>query len=684
MNPVKPSTRRKYLNWRIAVILGHAGTLAPAVALAESPADMEQPVVTVVGEKITKNINDTSSAVSVITADQFENGRETSANDLATRIPNVVSGGFGAISIRGISGTGAALGGYAFYSGSRARISTIVDGVTQSWSGYSFTPSKLWDVKQVEVLRGPQSTTQGTNAIGGALVLSTNEPTYMWESAVRLGMERYKNDNVRNNVAVMVSGPLIDDELAFRLALDGRKGEGWMNYKQAGSELDNGPDVDDAKNVNARMKFLWEPAALPELKAKLMLTRQVYEGEYLNWANDSETGYTSHTMTLSQAGRKNIRLQDSDVESVAADIDYALTSGLTNAFHFSYLVTDVEFEQYPNSMVVTSDKDHMVFENRLLFQSDDSAFSGVTGLFWSKEKTNLQVGTAFGGPNEITTSALYSEGTYAVRSDLKLIGGMRFENEKIKRSLDFSWRDDDYAQDTSKDIFLPKAGIVYDLNDDMVLSASVRKGYNAGSASVNWDTFAYYTYDQETVIAYEAGLKTSFDDAELTTSLFYNDYSGYQAFVQSAYIDNIEDSHTYGVELEGSLWATSALQLHGSVGLMRSKVDKDDVSTAGNELPNAPHSNLSAGFTHYVTDNFSFGSDVVYVGSSYSDLENTADLKVDDYVTVNAQIRYIMGDLTIDGYVTNLTDEDIIYMKQSTRASVGQTRTFGLNLTYRM
>ncbi|CAM3840616.1 Pesticin receptor precursor [Vibrio aerogenes CECT 7868] len=684
MTPVKLSTRKKYLNLSIAAVLGHVGLCAPAIVFAESPANSKSSVITVVGEKINKNINDTSSAVSVISADEFENGRETSANDLATRIPNVVSGGFGAISIRGISGTGAALGGYAFYSGSRARISTIVDGVTQSWSGYSFTPSKLWDVSQVEVLRGPQSTTQGTNAIGGALVLSTNDPTYTWESALRMGMEHYKNDNVKNNLALMVSGPLIDDELAFRLALDGRKGEGWMNYKQTATELDNGPDVDDAKNINARMKFLWEPSALPDLKAKLTLTRQVYKGEYLNWANDSETGYTSHTMTLSLADRENIRLQDSDVASVATDIDYALTQGLTNAFHFSYLVTDVEFEQYPNSMVVTSDKDHMVFENRLLYQSDDAAFSGVAGLFWSREKTDLQIGSSFGGPNEVTTSALYGEGTYAVLPELKLIGGMRFENEKIDRSLAFSWRDDDYAQDTSKDIFLPKAGIVYDLTDNMVASASVRKGYNAGSASVNWDTFAYYDYDEETVIAYEAGLKTSFDDADLNVSLFYNDYSGYQAFVQSAYIDNIEDSHTYGVELEGSLWATDSLQLRSSIGLMRSKVDHDDVSMAGNELPNAPHSNLSAGFTHYVSDNFSFGSDVVYVGSAYSDLENTADLKVDDYVTVNAQIQYIWGDLTIDGYVTNLTDEDIIYMKQSTRASVGQTQTIGLNLTYRM
>ncbi|MFG0772196.1 TonB-dependent receptor [Vibrio plantisponsor] len=673
--------RMNYLSYSIAVAISMAVSL-PAVSAENSQTE----TIVVTGERMDKSLKDTTTAVTVIGEDQLANGEKTSINDIATSAPNVVTAGFESISIRGIDGAGVATGGNAFYSGGKARVSTIVDGVAQAWLGQGYTPSRSWDVKQVEVLRGPQSTNQGTNSIGGALVVQTNDPTYYWETKLRAGFETYENGNVKNNLAIMTSGPLIQDELAFRLALDGNKGDGWMNYTQSTNELEGAPDVEEAENINARLKLLWEPSAIPGLSAKLTYNRHTYEGEYLSFAS---VDYVNDPALI--LGAENTRLQDSLAQSVALDIDYDFDNGISNSLHIAYLTSDVEFDQYPSAFNVVSDVDNLTVENRLLVQNPSSDFSSVLGLYYSKAdtKTELSTGTDIDGTT--TTSAAYGETTYTLNPAFKLVGGVRFENEDFEhRGTDVQSRNGlfDVEDNRSNNIFLPKVGAIYYFDDTTTVNASVRKGYNSGGHALDFTAQEYYDYDQETVIAYEAGLLKEFKGGQFSTNLFYNDYSGYQAYVDSRF-DNIEESRTYGVELAGSIWVTTSTQLRASAGYLETKIVKDDIAESGLELPNAPSSNLSAGFTQYIGQNFSVGADVTYVGKYYSDLENSEDYTAGDYVTADARLQYTIGDLTLDGYVTNLTDEDVVYQYQvssrgTTKASVGQTRTFGLNATYRM
>lgn len=673
--------RMNYLSYSIAVAIGMSVSL-PAVSAENSQTE----TIVVTGERMDKSLKDTTTAVTVIGEDQLANGEKTSINDIATSAPNVVTAGFESISIRGIDGAGVATGGNAFYSGGKARVSTIVDGVAQAWLGQGYTPSRSWDVKQVEVLRGPQSTSQGTNSIGGALVVQTNDPTYYWETKLRAGFETYENGNVKNNLAIMTSGPLIQDELAFRLALDGNKGDGWMNYTQSTNELEDAPDVEEAENINARLKLLWEPSAIPGLSAKLTYNRHTYEGEYLSFAS---VDYVNDPALI--LGAENTRLQDSLAQSVALDIDYDFDNGISNSLHIAYLTSDVEFDQYPSAFNVVSDVDNLTVENRLLVQNPGSDFSSVLGLYYSKAdtKTELSTGTDIDGTT--TTSAAYGETTYTLNPAFKLVGGVRFENEDFEhRGTDVQSRNGlfDVEDNRNNNIFLPKVGAIYYFDDTTTVNASVRKGYNSGGHALDFTAQEYYDYDQETVIAYEAGLLKEFKGGQFSTSLFYNDYSGYQAYVDSRF-DNIEESRTYGVELAGSIWVTTSTQLRASAGYLETKIVKDDVAESGLELPNAPSSNLSAGFTQYIGQNFSVGADVTYVGKYYSDLENSEDYTAGDYVTADARLQYTIGDFTLDGYVTNLTDEDVVYQYQvssrgTTKASVGQTRTFGLNATYRM
>ncbi|MCZ2720289.1 TonB-dependent receptor [Marinomonas sp. 15G1-11] len=105
----------------------------------------------------------------------------------------------------------------------------------------------------------------------------------------------------------------------------------------------------------------------------------------------------------------------------------------------------------------------------------------------------------------------------------------------------------------------------------------------------------------------------------------------------------------------------------------------------GNDLPSAPKNHFGFGFAQYLGEKWSFGADITYVGDYCSDLDNTDNYKVGDYTTTDARIQFLLDNLTINGYVTNLTNEDVVYYAaRGPRASVGQTRTIGLSAIYRL
>ena len=110
----------------------------------------------------------------------MDKGGENSVYDSVAATPNATHNGAGIINIRGVEGTGPGTGYNTLVSGSRPRVSTTVDGMSESWNGQRYVDVSPWDVEQVEVLRGPQSTTQGRNTLAGAIVVNTKDPSFDW------------------------------------------------------------------------------------------------------------------------------------------------------------------------------------------------------------------------------------------------------------------------------------------------------------------------------------------------------------------------------------------------------------------------------------------------------------------------------------------------------------------------
>src|SRR5699024_3105223 len=260
--------------WATAAQADATGTEQPSSP--ESQQETMQPAsneavqleaITVTGGKTPSTRTNTPDSVTALTEEDIkELPGATTFNDVVRLMPNVIDSGSGnlAPSIRGINSTGPASGNIAFYGGTRPQVTIQIDGRPLTFNELVFGTTGLWDVKQVEVFRGPQTTQQGPNSIAGAISIDTKDPTFEYHGGGQLIFGNYDS----RQYSGFVSGPIVDNQLAFRLSVDRQVSESWV-------EFEGTPYVKDAKQKEAtslRAKLLYLPLALPNLSAKLTLT----------------------------------------------------------------------------------------------------------------------------------------------------------------------------------------------------------------------------------------------------------------------------------------------------------------------------------------------------------------------------------------------------------------------------
>ncbi|MEJ0043376.1 MAG: TonB-dependent receptor, partial [Rhizomicrobium sp.] len=221
-------------SFRLALLLGGAMLLAPQAQAADAAgteggaplvvADAGAPpegieTVVVTGRHRAENNQDVPIPISLIAGDKLKLEHADRIADYADKVPN-----FSAVqqntrvsqfSIRG-------LGGNANFDGVESGVGLIVDNVVFTHVGFSWFD--FVDLDHVEVLRGPQGTLLGKNTTIGAVVITTQEPSFTPEANVELTYGNHDREQIRANV----TAPLIDDELAFRLTVSGDKGNGWI------------------------------------------------------------------------------------------------------------------------------------------------------------------------------------------------------------------------------------------------------------------------------------------------------------------------------------------------------------------------------------------------------------------------------------------------------------------------
>lgn len=674
MKQRKHAKARLAANPLYAILFGSA-MLLPAAAACAADADTVLDKVTVTGEKMKRSLAKTTTAVSVLQGERVDTGEVSSVNEVAAMVPNMTLNAVGGVNIRGVEGAGPGVGFYSFVGGGRPRISTSLDGVADVWTGQQYLDSDVWDVKQVEVLRGPQSTTQGRNALGGAVLVQTNDPTFHREGAVRLGWE---DTDGRANVAGMLSGALVEDELAYRLTANAVKGHGFINY----TGVTGGQDPSALQRTNVRGKLLWKPKSMPQLQARLTVAHRDYQGEYLNLI----TGPDLSAYTYKASASSNARIQDSQNTTTTLDTEYDFQNGVTGHLQYSYSDNHIGFEQYPSRMSLALDDQNHTLEGRLVFQRPQAALSGVLGVYAYQRDQDLHAFTAtattFKGNDKVTTLATYADGELALSDRWSLLAGLRAERETQNR--DIRYNGSPIKADIGKTLLLPKVGISYQWSPATQMSLTVRQGYNPGGVSVD-ENNVVFTYGSEKVNAYEYALKTRLNGVLLGANLFYNDYTDYQMSYASR-LRNVPEAHSVGLELSAAASIIGGLEVNAGLGLLRSKVDKAPAGAggiAGKEMTYAPELTATLGLKKQ-WGSWTAGANLQHVGEYYTDTANSSTTMGGDYTLLNLNLAYAVNDdTTVRAYVKNALNEDITLGKRSTGFYVGAPRTVGMNVDYR-
>ncbi|WP_028293752.1 TonB-dependent receptor domain-containing protein [Oceanobacter kriegii] len=641
------------------------------------------PPVTVTAEKVKRSLQDTATAVTVVDGDAMQQAHYREINEVIEQVPNTIEHPFGVPSIRGVDGAGAAQGVFSFISGGRPRVSTVVDGLAETWTGQRYISTDVWDSEQVEVLRGPQSTTQGRNTMGGAVVMTTADPNWQPEAKLRAG---YENQDAKYQLAGVVSGPLVEDQLAYRLAAEHLQGDSYIDYHIDDEETgDWSDDPGHSESTSLRGKLLWQPASIEQLSAKLTISHREAEGEYLNYINGPD--YSDYDF---DGDDNNTRLQDSNETSISLDLDYAINNDWSAKVLLGSQSYHSEFVQSPSTFYMDLDEDSVTLDARLVYEPMGSASNGMVGLYYYDRSEDIRIWDGgFEGTDDIDTWALYGEGNIAVTDTLSIIAGGRVEREHQVRDI-VAWPGTSWQGivdlDHAKTIYLPKLGVMYAANDHTSLSLTARKGYNAGGGALDWISSEFYTFDEERVTTFEASLRSSLwqQRLELNTTVFHNRFDGYLAYVMPRFT-NLEEATSTGLELEIRAAVSESTLLSGSVGLL--KTDITDAGEGyeeleGNEFGYAPKATASLGIQQQIGDDLSIAANAHYVSSYYSDASNDDDLKLDGYTTiaVNAQWQ-VIPQLSLSPYIKNLTNEEVVYRKtQYNQANVGGPRTIGLTV----
>ncbi|MEV5022084.1 TonB-dependent receptor [Sphingobium sp. LMA1-1-1.1] len=238
MRAVKPAFHYTVSAACIAIAMAGSSTIAQAQS-GNQASNLEDIIVT--ARRVEENQQKIPVAVTTLTAASMERRNVVAVNDLQFSVPNLQikpsnnNPSLPEFIIRGQR--------QVLYTDEN--VVTYVNGVAQSTRGLS-----LYDLENVQALKGPQGTLFGKNSMGGAMVFTTARPKFDPEARFDLEMGNYN----RVQGTVMGNIPLIDEVAALRIAGRIERQDGFFKNLRPG-----GKDLNDRNNESFRVSLLVKP-----------------------------------------------------------------------------------------------------------------------------------------------------------------------------------------------------------------------------------------------------------------------------------------------------------------------------------------------------------------------------------------------------------------------------------------
>ena len=456
---------------------------------------------------------------------QIIDGRELSTADAArgsaaieTRLASVVSTHLGPgrnkLFIRGIADS-------SFVGPTQATVG-------QYWGNSRITYSapdpslRLYDVKSVEVLEGPQGTLYGAGSLGGVVRVMPHAPDLdsvgvaAWGGAqvVQHGQPGIDGGGILNL-------PLVEGKLGLRALAFGAIEGGYIDDTGRGLK-----DVNDVRTLGGRLAFRFDPG--DGWMADLNVVGQRIDGDDSQYA-EKESGGLSRSSSIAQPYRNDFWLADLILRKSWGSLELTSSIGYTRQYVFEQfegaeLAVVNDPAQAPSAdaaLASYTQKNHIEMitaETRLARMSKDGKgwLIGLSLLSNEARVHREMDGSVVGGPltgvrNRVREATLYGEGTVEPLPRLTLTLGGRLTHSRLTGDSEdvlplYSHSVYPDASDARKETrFLPSAAFAYRPNDRLTLFARYQQGFRPGGISVRREFIQRYKGDR--VSTFEGGAR---------------------------------------------------------------------------------------------------------------------------------------------------------------------------------
>ena len=533
----------------------------------------------------------------------------------------------------------------------------------------------LFDLQQVEALRGPQAGAFGANAAGGLVQIVSNEPTAYWTGQAEATVG---NDDLFA-AGLAFGGPILErdpEQLTFRFSINSLNQNGFRDNQFLGKD-----DANERDEWTSRLKALWKPNQNWQLEGALLRA-------------EANNGYDEFTLNNEDEDTYSDKPGRDEQETLGGSLR-ATYSGF-DAFAITYIgqITDTESlysydadwgagrmaappftSGYTGFLQINRERDVLSQELRLDSKDKENALGWIdrwtVGAYYQAfEEHAVTTGFSdFETNYESETVSFYGQATRLISDHTRVTLGLRAEYYDLETEIA-------PRPDVNFDDWLSggKLTLEHDINDGQTTFASVTRGYKAGGANIfpllNVATLPR-AYDTEDLWNYEIGLRSEWFDGKLISqvTLFYlsredaqlRDSAGTGIDFTYFTVNGAEAEH-YGLEAEATWFFAEDWSIHLAGGLL--ETNRDSYPDPGNplsriekrDLANAPGYNYSAR-VDYAPRQGVFASAEVVGSDDYFE-SNSHSEKRKAYAVVNASVGYRWERWTLTLWSKNLFDEE--------------------------
>jgi len=578
---IRNGTQRKSLTFALILILN--GTHA-AHAQKNGEQDAQTlDTILVTSQGRTEELQKAAAPIAVFSEVRIQDAGITTTSDFVRLVPNMsydtsFTVGTSYVSMRGIQQI----------NNTDAPVAVVVDGIPQN--NQKEFRMDLFDVEQIEVLRGPQGALYGRNAVAGAIIVNTKQPSNFTEGFFQAGA----GGHGLRKVSGAASGPLLEDRLFYRISMSASDFDGEFNNTFLNEK------VDWLRGHDLRAQLKWLPSDNQQIEWRANSSR-LRGGSVYNIIYESIDPNNANIwgdLASDIPGRSDRHIDASSMKYRWDGEAMSLTSitGYTNIFEDFY--SDLDFcnpVRCPGGMYGTLGqvdqsqvlKVHQLSQELRLSSPLDAPvqWTGGAYLLNTRRKLNTLVNQVDPDPpvpfiisnesNRNRAWAIFGQVQFSMSDVDRLEISLRFDHDR-RRQTDLS--SGLLVNEGSWSAWQPKFTWSHDINDDQMLYATAGRGFRSGG----FNGIGGRPFSAENLTSYEVGYKSSWLDNRLSfnSALFYQYDKDYQFFYmnvsggQAQVLSNLSRVEIYGLETELNWKPQPGWELFASLGLLDSYVKK--------------------------------------------------------------------------------------------------------------